>query len=99
MANAPKRIGDFVVLYYTVIDSRHRFTGRTQHRFGTNVQNTVAGLAICGFTGDANFYLLYCNHAWDPINDSTHPTLAEAKHQAEQEFAGSAKTWVDIQTE
>jgi hypothetical protein len=50
-----------------------------------------ATLAVCR-SKDA-FFLFYCDADWQPMTDSWHRTLEEAKVQAEFEFSGIGATW------
>jgi hypothetical protein len=92
----PPKIGDFVVMCYTPIDARHRATEKTRHYVGGKLQPTMAGLAICRYPDDTEFYLLYCDPDWQPVTDTCHPTAEQAKQQAEFEFEGVSTTWIDV---
>jgi hypothetical protein len=92
----PRHIGDFVVVCYASIDARHRATGKTRHHVDGRLQPAMAGLAICRYPDDSEFYLLYCDADWRPVTDTCHPTVEQAKHQAEFEYAGVSATWIDV---
>ena len=35
-----------------------------------------------------------CDEDWDPIRETIHDSKDEARHQAEYEYAGVARTWI-----
>lgn len=77
----------------TPIDQRHRHTGNcTQIRDGA-VQGPASGLAIGQYPNDPGYWLFGCDADWDVISDTFHPTLEDAKDQAEYEYSGVSSTW------
>ena len=95
-AKAPPAIGKFDVLCYSMIDARHHPTKKTRHYVGGSLEESMAGLAIARYPEDREFYLLYCDQDWKPVTDTCHATIEEAKHQAEFEYAGVSKTWIEV---
>jgi len=55
--------------------------------------DSVPALAIGTYSGDYGFYLFYCNSAWEPLTDTYHQTLDDAKAQAEFEYHGIQSHW------
>jgi hypothetical protein len=70
-------------------------TGATTHRVAGQVLPAVRRLAICQYAGDSGFYLFYCDEQWEPLTDTFHVSLSEAKRQAEFEYAGISSHWRD----
>lgn len=93
MQPAPEDIGGYEVVCYTLLDERHEPTGRAAHSVGGADSDAPAGLAICLDDGSNAYHLFYCDADWDPVTDSWHHTLDDAKNQAEREFAGVEDTW------
>lgn len=83
------------VLYFTVLDNRHRRTGATRHYANGELQTGFAGLAIATYGKDDSCYLFYCDSQWEVENDTFHRSLDDAKAQAEFEFLGVSETWVE----
>ena len=81
---------------YSPIDARHRFTGACKQIVAGQLMGAMAGLAICQYDGDSAFYLFGCDAEWQSITDTWHQTLDDAKHQAEFEYEGVSKTWIDV---
>ncbi len=92
----PDRLDGAQVLFYTVIDDRHTFSGRCRHVVNGKTLGPMVGLAICQYDKDATFYLFGCNLEWAPLTDTEHETLAGAVEQAEFEYQGSKLTWITL---
>lgn len=84
------------MIYYSPIDQRHRFTGRCKVIVAGQLMGAMSGLAICPDAGEDGFYLFGCDSEWQVVTDSWHQALDDAKHQAEFEYEGVSKTWIDI---
>jgi death-on-curing protein len=95
LTECPDFLGGGRVVCYTPIDSRHRYTGKTKHFVGGNLQGPAAGLAICQYeeSGGHYFLLFGCNEHWEQLTDTWHKTLEDAIHQAELEYEGVDETW------
>jgi hypothetical protein len=93
---APDRIGGAKVLWFSPIDHRHRPTG-CRHLVGEDLQGAAAGLAICEYENEDAFYLFGCDAEWKSVTDSWHPTVEEARRQAEFEYEGVSATWQEPQ--
>lgn len=93
----PASIGNAKVIAFAAIDQRHRPTRACRHIVAGELQGPVAGLAICKYEADAGYYLLYCDPEWNPITDTRHDTVEDAKHQAETEYAGVSSTWQHLE--
>ena len=96
MKTPPVRIGGATVVAYTVIDVRHRATGRTKHFVAESQAEPAAGLAICQYENDGAFYLFGCDADWNGLTDTWHETIDDAKRQAESEYLGTAQTWLSL---
>jgi hypothetical protein len=91
MSLPPKTIGGDPVVAWTTVDARHRPTGSCHHLVAGELVGAAAALAIC--QGEEGFYLFGCDLEWQPITDTWHATIEEAKQQAEFEYEGVAATW------
>jgi hypothetical protein len=94
-ASPPHQIDGADVVLFTPLDARHRSTESTRHIGGFSSE-PVAGLAICHYPADSQFYLFSCTAAWGCITDTCHGSLQEAKAQAEFEHQGSMSTWLAL---
>src|SRR5688572_4558478 len=95
MNSCPPMIAGARVICFTGIDQRHRFTGNCKHGIGNQVIGQMDGLAICQYEGEKEFYLFGCDAGWQCVTDTLHPTLEDAKFQAEFEYEGVSKTWIN----
>jgi hypothetical protein len=93
MKPAPRVIGNAKVLYYSPIDHRHRPTGGCKQMVAGVLQGAAAGLAICQYEGEDEFYLFGCDSEWKENTDTWHPTVEHAMRQAEFEYEGVSSTW------
>lgn len=85
------------ILLYSSVDTRHGYTGGTQHRVNGRLLGKASCLIIyyCGDGPDTSYYLLGHNPQWQG-NSSTltrHASLEEAQAQAEFEYTGVSRTW------
>ncbi len=95
MDPCPSYVGGARVICYSPIDERHQFTGATQQIVAGELMGAMAGLAICQYDGEAAFYLFGCDSDWQTVTDTLHETLDAAKRQAEFEYEGVSKTWIE----
>ena len=93
MRPAPRVIGGATVVCYTPIDGRHRPTGGCRHVVAGAPVGPLAGLAICRYADGDGFYLFGCDVAWRVMTDTWHPSVEEARAQAEFEYVGIMATW------
>jgi hypothetical protein len=94
MKKIPKEVGGARVVLYTPIDERHRHTGDCRQIVAGELMGAAAGLAICQHDEEeSSFYLFGCDEDWETLTDTWHPTLEEAKEQAEFEYEGVSVTW------
>ena len=93
----PSQIGGAEVLYFTVIDERHRFTGACVQKVGGEVVGPLSRLAITKYAEGRGVYLFGCDLDWHSITDTFHDSVEEAMDQAEFEYRGTRATWVKIQ--
>jgi len=90
----PSILEDPKLVCYTPIDHRHKFTGNTRQIVVGELQGPMYGLAICR-ESDSEFYLFGCDSQWRVVSDTFHGSLDEAKDQAEFEYEGISKTWIE----
>ena len=83
------------MICYSPVDERHRFTGSCKQIVAGQLMGAMAGLAICQYDDEDAFFLFGCDSDWQTITDSWHQTLDDAKNQAEFEYEGIGKTWID----
>jgi hypothetical protein len=95
MKPCPSTVGGAQVICYSPIDERHRFTGACKQIVAGQLMGAMSGLAICQYAGEDAFYLFGCDSEWQTVTDTWHQTLDDAKHQAEFEYDGVSKTWID----
>jgi hypothetical protein len=93
MGVAPDEIGGAKVVCYAIIGERHRPTGSYEQTVAGVAQGPAKAMAICQYAGESSYYLFGCNAAWEPITDTWHRTLEEAKAQADFEYAGVSAAW------
>jgi hypothetical protein len=92
--SVPTVIGGRKVVVYSRIDERHEATGAGwQSLHGVRVRGPAWGVAICESPADGGFLLFSCENDWMPVEDTWHPTLEDAKGQAEFEYEGLESTW------
>jgi hypothetical protein len=92
--NIPTIIGASPVVLFSQIDERHQPTGACRHIVhGEGEVGPAWGVAICQSSDPAGFFLFSCEDDWVPVSDTWHPTLEEAKRQAEFEYDGLESTW------
>jgi hypothetical protein len=56
----------------------------------------AAALAVVQYPADAGYYLLYVDTDGKEVNDTWHATLDDALLQAEHEYAGVGRAWVEV---
>lgn len=89
----PSQLGAAEVVLFTTIGSSHRRTGRARHVVGGRQLGSAAGLAIAQYDGEAGYYLFYCDEHWNPIANTWHETVDDAKRAGEFEYEGVSRTW------
>ena len=55
----------------------------------------MAGLMICFNEHEQAYYLYGCDEDWKTVTDTWHTSLADAKDQAEFEYEGVSRTWIE----
>ena len=93
MKRPPRAINDLPVLFFTPIDWRHTPTDATIHTVAGEPFGPAAGLAICQDPTSSAVYLLYCDDNWEPVTDTWHENVQDAKEQAEFEYSGTQESW------
>jgi hypothetical protein len=102
MEPPPCEVRGLRVLYYSVIDERHRFTGNNERRFvGGPLADEIlfpqmAGLAICQGPEGGGILLVGCDRAWRPQWSTACVSVEFAKEQAEFEYEGVDRTWQQL---
>ena len=82
------------LICYSPIDHRHKRNGPLRRATDRRLMGQVTGLAICHDADDDTYCLMRCDEDWDPIRETVHDTMDEARHQAEYEYAGVKNTWI-----
>jgi hypothetical protein len=95
MKAAPNIVGGNAVLAYSPIDHRHRPTGGCRQIVAGVLQGPAAGLAICQCNGGNDVYLFGCDEDWQTKTDTWHESIKAAMVQAEFEYEGVSKTWLN----
>ena len=95
MAQALSVVGGARVVLYSPIDNRHRPTGGCKQIVAGVLQGPAAGLAICQYEGEDAYYLFGCDDRWNSVTDSWHEMVQGAMQQAEFEYAGIWRTWLN----
>jgi len=88
----PEMIGGAKVICASAIDERHQFTGGCKQIVAGQLMGQMAGLAICQYEGEDNYYLFGCDEDWSSATDTWHQSLEEALDQVEYEYTGSKDT-------
>ena len=94
MTSVPPEIEGASVLCAATLDDRCRWTGLCRHHRDGIPLDVASFLAICETGGI--YYLFGCDSTWCPQSETRHWTLDEAKAQAEYEYDGIGKCWVDL---
>jgi hypothetical protein len=93
LVGPPELLDGARVLAFAVADAPVAPTGGTTHRIESEALGPAAGLAIARFDGDRQFYLFYCDPAWQVVADTCHSTMERAREQAEFEYRGMSARW------
>ncbi|MGD0260392.1 MAG: hypothetical protein ABSD29_11280 [Verrucomicrobiota bacterium] len=83
------------LILWTPIDDRHRATGGCRHYHDGQIAGVASWMAICRFDEGEACYLFRYHPDSNRYSDTFHESVEEAKHQAEFEYEGVSKTWVD----
>lgn len=93
MKNPPVKLDGAKILFWTVLDHRHKSTDKTKHFINGKYQTNFHGLVIAIYEEAEGTYLFYCDSEWVVLTDTYHESVEEAKEQAEFEFEGTKSTW------
>ena len=93
MKDAPESIDGAKVILFTPIDQRRHHTGDCRQVVAGVLQGQAAGIAICQYEGNEDYYLFGCDATWRSVTDTYHQTIEEAISQAEFEYEGVTATW------
>jgi hypothetical protein len=85
------------LICFSPIDERHRCTSRSSVNCCGRL-GPIAGLAVYQeeqgpFEGQGPFYLFGCDSDWNPMWDTCHQTVEDARGAAEEEYQGISQTW------
>jgi len=95
--NGPgESISNARVICWSPLDSRHIATGSCRTTVDGKTASPYAGVAIGQRPGDPMTYLFFCDEQWTPVTDTYHPNIGRAKEEAEIEFNGVSKTWINV---
>lgn len=92
---SPFELGGGRVLSVAKVEAPVRATGNTNHVVDGQALEPVDALAICASPNESGVFLFYCNREWQVLADTWHMSVAEAKAQAEFEYAGVSEVWKD----
>ncbi|PWU11859.1 MAG: hypothetical protein C5B50_22640 [Verrucomicrobia bacterium] len=92
----PDELDGAKVICFVVVTPAVKPTAATTHRRDGQVLQPARGLAICQYPGDSACYLFYCDENWAVRTDTFHLTSEDAKSQAEFEYEGIRKYWIDM---
>jgi hypothetical protein len=95
MGQIPIELNGVRVMAMAFVDAGVRPTGNTIHHVAGELVGPAHALAVVAYPSQPGFYLLYCDRAWQVLTDTWHRSLAEAKEQAEFEYAGVSGAWKD----
>jgi hypothetical protein len=95
MSNTPLHIEGAKVILWTSVDHRHRPTGACRHYFDGHRAGPASWMAICKFEDGNACYLFRYHPDKNCYSDTFHDSVEDAKEQAEFEYEGVTKTWVD----
>ena len=93
MGPAPPELDGSKVVATAVVSEAVRATGATIHRGPDGVVSPASALAIV--MSETGVFLFHCDREWQVLADTWHPSVTEAKAQAEWEYAGISKVWND----
>jgi hypothetical protein len=89
----PKQLGAAEVIAFASINSGHHRADKVRHLVGGRQLGSAAGLAIGHYAGERGYFLFYCDADWNPMTNTWHETVEDAKQAAEFEYEGVSKTW------
>ena len=91
MTPAPSEFDGDKAIATAVVNEAVHPTGATTHHGPDGAIPPASALAIV--SGEAGFYLLYCDRDWQVLTDTWHASVENAKAQAEFEYSGISKQW------
>jgi hypothetical protein len=91
MGQPPSELDGAKVIATAIVGEAVRPTGATIHRGPDGVIPPANALAIVA--GEAGIYLFYCDDQWQVLTDMWHPSVNNAKAQAEFEYEGISELW------
>lgn len=81
------------VVCFARLDTGAQRTGKTLHVLMGGEFPAFHGLVIIEERPGGPYYLLYCDEYWQPLTDTWHETLEDARLQAEFEYEGISQAW------
>lgn len=94
MSLPPKTLDGFRVVEYARVDTSVDPTGTCRHFVKGSLMAPACALAICKGDESQGYYLFYCDADWNPMTDTWHRTVEDAKRQAAFEYAGIEEKWL-----
>jgi len=91
-------MNDYEVLFEAVLAERHRVTGRTVHRVGSDVLPKPSKLRIAKYPDAEGVYLLHFDASDEEMTDTFHDSVDDAMAQAEWEFGILPSEWDERRT-
>jgi hypothetical protein len=88
-------MSNFSVCQRVTLDSRHRATGKTEHRLGSKVLPKPHSLSVCQYVNDPGYYLFYYDAEGRELTDTYHDTIESALAQAQYEFGVDPRDWTE----
>src|SRR5437870_676102 len=95
MNDRPAELNGARVVATAIVDASVAVTGNTTHIVAGSILPPSHALAICAYSNQVGVYLFYCDRQWQVLTDTWHASVAEAKAQAEFEYAGASGAWKD----
>jgi hypothetical protein len=92
----PSHIKGAEVIYYSLIDARHKATAICVHTVDGKQVGAAAGLAVCKYPGYPGAILYYCDEHWQAMTHGHHASVEDAKEQAAFEYEGVEDTWESL---
>jgi hypothetical protein len=91
----PAELNGARVVAIALVDGTVRPTSNTTHRVAGSMLGPAHALAICTHPDETGVCLFYCDRAWQVLADTWRSSVAEAKEQAEFEYADVSGAWKD----
>lgn len=87
---------DYKIEFEIKLIDKHKPTGKTVHRLGSEVLPHPKKLCIISIAGEQGRYLIYLDELGNEITDTLHDDVAKAMKQAEWEFGVLPEEWTAV---